>query len=408
MKKKIIIIFLILIVTTTWVIAKNYKKNEVKIDFDYSNLKYDEIFYQSGTNLFGNSTSTYCIGMDGLNNSHFLCISVLDEDLKPISEAKVKMFNSSGNEIITLSMNSQGRIAFYGLQDNSVYYLKQTETREGYQIDTTVYRITTESKKDTFDLKIFNSKETLSDDEIEDLKKSEFDIIEQDEEDVIMVISEETKNNMESAVNYSSSDRFAIGDLKDLNISIYTRGVPEEEEYGLQECSVHIDESEILSVHVEDVNDDNDVVQITDIDVKPKNDFQNNENFYVKYYYDNYKNDISYLLNIVFRHKNKTYKISKMVGVGINKSEKNGYIDASFKDEQGNPMPGARAILKTVDEKNGNESTLLVGIEVGDSGKLFFSRLPAGTYKLIKNYDNKNLSEKIVEVKSGETTNVEL
>ena len=414
MKKIIIIFFIILIILGLLIGIKNsLKKSNFLIDFDYSNLKENEVFYQDFDELLGDSKYTNCINIkEEFNSSNKILIRVLDNNFIPIPEAEITLYDENGYALADLKMNQNGELAIQGLENDVTYYLEQEKTKKDYVIDPTVYEVNIDSENKTFELTIFNAENEITAEKKEELKKIYLDKkentnTEEEKKEAVVITSEEAIMNQESMLNDSYSYSFFKDGLRGKKLFIYTYGTSINN-YNLQQCSIYLEDCEILMAHVEDLYDDEDLVQITDKDGNLKKDFENNESFYVKYNFENYDDNIQYQLTLIFRYKGKVYKIKKEISVGITKSGKNGYIDASFKDGEGNPLPGARAILKKVYPKSGKEEIFVVGVEVGDSGKLFFSRLKAGTYKLIKNYNDENLSEKIIEVKSGETTEVEL
>ena len=416
MKKKILIvgIALVLLLIGVIVIVKINLNNNIKVDIDYSNLSEEEVFYREFRECLGDSIYTNCINVRNFDENYRILFRVLDKQFNPIPGAKVLMMDSYGKPLLDITMNDNGEYAICGLENDSTYYFQQTETKDGFVVDSTVYRTKTDSERKTFVINFFNSDTDILEEEKNKLSEKFYENEEKkdssnEEIKTVVLNSEEAKSNSESTEKDMATYIFYKNELAGLKLEVYKNEVSTKKDYNLNECSIHIDNCEITNVHVEDLYDDTDLVHITDKDGNNKNDFQNNENFYVKYNYKNYDDEIKYKITITFKYKNKVYKVSKMVPIGNDGQYKlYGQIKAYFKDEEGKPLNGAKATLKRIYQKSDTEELMVCAVEVGDSGVLTFYKLPEGTYKLIKNYNDENLAEKIIEVKSGEMTEIDI
>ena len=224
--------------------------------------------------------------------------------------------------------------------------------------------------------------------------------------DHIETISQNEKDEIYSLAIYDKNYIFKKPELYGKELKINSDEGYSKDDYECTKCTIRITDSLITKINIEKLYDDNNQMEILDMNYNPKTEFENSESFLLRCPDDVDLSDIRYKITIEFENDNKKYKVCKTIRVPVSDPSV-GRIEATFYE------PGTKNILKNgkvklakILEKQ-NITSDIIASETGTSGKVNFTNIPIGKYKLIKILENGQREEKIIEVKKATTTTVE-
>ncbi len=306
----LIILFIICAIACPWVI-RHFKNNEAKVDYDYSDLAYEDVFYKDFKDIYNPATKT-SVRPEFSNSDIGVRIIIIDENLNPITEAKVKFYDTDKYYIATLSPNKNGIIAINNFPKDFVVNFEQTETRNGLKKDETTYLMKNQEVKQLRQF-IINSEKDLSDEEKEQIKQAYIEKHKVEHKNEGEHTENITEENSEKAIKYSY--RFVTDDLKGYKINVNVERIgtvgEDENKFQIAKCSINIPSAEIKKVELIEQQDSKQNAEILDLNLKPKNTFENGESFYLKYKSKSWMERIFYNANITFKLNEKEYKVCK-------------------------------------------------------------------------------------------------
>ena len=228
-----------------------------------------------------------------------------------------------------------------------------------------------------------------------------------DNADYVSLLSEEAKTDEYSLAIKKYEYTFKKPELYGLKLKILAdRQHNVEDGFLYTECRVRVDDSTVKKVKIEKFYDDKNQIEFLDKNKNPKSEFENGETIVIKCPDDIDFSVVDYKFIVEFEHNRKTYKVSVTTGL-VTYFQHYGRVEATFY------KPGTKDLWiggqvrfdKIFPEYNKTE---LVGdAEVGRDGKVIFTNVPIGQYKLTKVIDGKDVESKTFEIKTAETTTVE-
>ncbi len=405
MKKKYIIPIIVVFVcifTIGAVIKKNIKsKQEIQ---DYTIYDESEVYYTDFLSTFSGLDSDYELknNIDVENTMEF---TYIDEELNPIKEAKAELYDNEGYFIMDLKANNQGKIALQGLENDTTYYIKQTETKPGLIVDETLYEVKMEYNAHSKGMVIVNSTRTLSQEDEKQIR-AEYDKnnTNQNKETIYETLSEQEQEETK-AVNLKEQTYILLkDDLKDLKLKFnkLEEDLNIEENIKAEGYTVRAQNAYIIEYEIETNNKE---VTLYNSKKEKVNKFYNGEEFYVNVN-DGYTDFVNLKFTITLKYNDITYKISKKINIGPF-GDGRGIIRAKFYDkETKQPRYGEKISLNRL--VNGIEEKISYATEeVGTDGKIDFYLVPEGKYVLTRKIDGKEVSSEVFTVKSGEEVYVE-
>ena len=404
MNKKYIISIIIVVICifTIGAIIKINKKTAQEIQ-DYTIYDESEVYYTSFYSIFSSLDSDYEIKDTDVQNT--MEFTYIDEDLNPIKEAKAELYDNEGYFIMDLKANNQGKIALQGLENDTTYYIKQTDTKEGLAINETLYEVKIEYTSSSKKMIIVNSTTNLSEEDQEPIRaKYEENNKKGNEEITYEVLSEEEQEETKAVNAMKYTYILLKDDLKYLKLQInkLEKQLDVEENSKADGYAVRVQNAYIMEYEIDTDNKD---ITLYNSKKEKTNKFYNGEEFYIKVN-DGYTDFANLKFIITLKYNDVTYKISKKVNIGPYGQGK-GRIKALFYDkETKEPVKGERVKLDRI--VNGmEEKTTYITVEVQENGEFNFYSVPEGKYVFTKKIDGKEVSSEIFTVKSGEEIYVE-
>ena len=115
MKKKLAIKLAIILIIIAIVIILIYMNNSKETIQDYTKYSDNEIFYSDISKVRQDLKYSYKLENQSVTNSIY--IQCIDEDLKPIKEAKFEIYDTEGYIIMQANANESGIIAINNLEN---------------------------------------------------------------------------------------------------------------------------------------------------------------------------------------------------------------------------------------------------------------------------------------------------
>lgn len=404
MNKKYIIsiIAVFACILTIGVLVKIFIKPTQEIQ-DYTIYDESEVYYTSFNSIFPSLDSDYEIkDTDAQNTMEF---TYIDENLNPIKEAKAELYDNEGYFIMGLKANNQGKIALQGLENDTTYYIKQTETKEGLVMDEALYEVKIEYKSHSKGMIIVNSATNLSKEAQEQVRSEFKENNKKGNEEITYGVLSEKEQEETRAVKLAKQTYILLkDDLKDLKLQFNKL----EENLNLEENNkangymVRIKNAYIEEYEIETNNKE---ITLYNSKKEKTNKFYNGEEFYIKVN-EGYTDFANLKFTITLKYNDTTYKISKKINIEPCGGGK-GRIKALFYDkETKEPIKGEKIRLDRL--VNGIEEKIsYMTVEVQGNGEFNFYSVPEGKYVFTKKMDGKEVSSEIFTVKSGEEISVE-
>lgn len=412
MKKKVIIFCIVItFICVTLFVFNALNLNENKV-IDFTGFSDEDIYYQKFSELFNPNTSDYRIKFE--NTEKRICITYIDSNLEPISDAEISIYDEEGYFIIEKKANSKGEIAISNLEYDTTYYFKQTETSEGLKLDETMYKLVIEEGDNSFYKTIINSDKELSNEEKDKLleeykKKISTGNTDEDEKKTYLLYGDEYKKERDAVFTDEKTFILLRDELNGLKL-IFTVNSPGYYDDKVKiDCAVRISNAFIKEYTIEKMYDEKNVVKIMDSNENVKTEFKDGERFYLEIDKDKYTADELYKFYITFEYNDKTYKISKTVDLDVFSTIGSGRIEATFYSPDNVDELWIKGKVKLEGLRgNTDEVKNYIGfVRTGSDGKITYYNVPKGRYKLTKIQNKEDVDSKIVEVKVGEITEVE-
>ncbi len=415
MKKKFVIIgiFIVIIIAISIIAVVLYNNSDKEI-IDYTKYPEEEVYFSDITNKL--KEDDYSYDSENRNVKNRVVIKCIDKNLEPIKEAKIEFYDPEGYYMTEVVANSVGQIALNNFENDTTYYFKQVETREGLVVDDTLYSFSIEYDSYNKSLIMVNSDIKLSKEEEEEEEEEEEILaryeqskiensnsdnkVEENTKTTYRLLSDNEREERISNIGRMQKYYFLKDDLKGKSLEF----VPAEQRkkiddnyftigYTVRTSSCYVLEYEIKT-------DDNDVTFLNS-DGKGTNKFYDGEKFYIKT--SNTHTGFTKLSFVIKIEDNgKVYKISKDIYLKLN-SNGIGRIYLTVYDESGDISVGEYITLYNV-VNNTDDKIKLMRIKTGKDGKIDYYSVPFGKYVLSKFVDGQEVFSDVFEVKSGDAT----
>lgn len=239
------------------------------------------------------------------------------------------------------------------------------------------------------------------------LENEDEEINENNNTNYVPILSEEAKADEYSLAIKKYEYTFKKPELHGLKLKILNdRQHNIEDGFLYTECRVRVDDSIIKKVQIEKFYDDKNQIEFLDKNKNTKSEFENGETIVIKCPDNTDFSVVDYKFTVEFVHNGKTYKSSVTTGL-VTYFERYGRVEATFY------KPGTKDLLiggqvrfdKIFPEYNKIE--FIGDSKTGRDGKVIFTNVPVGQYKLTKVINGNDVESKTFEIKPAETTTVE-
>lgn len=402
MKKKLAIKLAIILIIIAIVIILIYMNNSKETIQDYTKYSDNEIFYSDISKVRQDLKYSYKLENQSVTNSIY--IQCIDEDLKPIKEAKFEIYDTEGYIIMQANANESGIIAINNLENEKEYYFKQIETKNGLVIDDTLYTLKIDYKNDSFAQIIVNANRELAKEEKEEIfEKYNQSITNTDEIKTYKALSD--KETEEKGTNNIIPQTYILlkDDLRGLKLKFTpTAETLSFEDERLEGYTVRVSNASVLEYEIE--TEDNEV-NLINSKKEITNKFYNGEEFYIKTN-EEHIGYTKYKFTIKLKYNDKIYKIYKEIylnkeGLGLGRIEL-----TAFKENSLEISPNEKIRLSSVVNTTNDKVTMMVA-ETGTDAKIQYYKVPVGKYIFTRLVNEEEVSSEVFEVKRNEITEVQ-
>lgn len=229
-----------------------------------------------------------------------------------------------------------------------------------------------------------------------------------EETETIETMSEEEKKEIYSLSTTQYSYRIKRPELYGKEFKITLEEAVIEDGYRYCRCKVRITDSFITKCKIEAIYDDKNQVEFLDENKNPKDEFLNGESIIIKCPDKVDLTFLEYKVIVEFKNNDNNYKIAKTTSLDIT-DPRRGRIEATFYEPgTKNIFVGGKVRLdRIIVEQNNRIREIDIATPIKSSGKVIFTNVPVGRYKLTKIINGQDIESKEFYVSIATTTTVE-